>query len=389
MHSKPRQRLVFATFMLLVFPACLTCGAQPPVPTPGHVSSLEQRLDTVRAKYDVPALFAGRFTADDHLSVATGLRRADAKVRVTVDDTLHLGSCTKAMTAVLIAQEITAQRLTWNSSLEEIFPDAPGLAGSAWATVTVEQLLRHSSGAPANAPWSTLHARHPTDPLRSRRALLAWLVEQPRDAEAGYVYSNVGYALLGHMIETCHQTAWEDVIQEQLFAPLNIRFAGFGPVVGPEELDQPWGHVVIEAPQSPQGDSSAVAAENKFKPTRIDNPPPLGPAGRVHMPLAEWAKFVRVFATTAAPPESLQISAHDWQRLMSVGDEGDYAAGWIQAERKWAGGLALTHAGSNTTWYCVAWVAPSQQAYYLAATNCGGEAAANACDEAVVELLKH
>lgn len=389
MNSILRQRIVFATVMLLAIPACLDCGAQPPAPTARQASSLEQRLEAVRAKYDVPALFAGRFTADDQLILATGLRRADAEVRVTVDDTLHLGSCTKAMTAVLVGQEITAQRLAWTSSLEEVFPDVPGLAGSVWATVTVEQLLRHSSGAPANAPWSTLHARHPNDPLRSRRALLNWLIEQPRDAEVGYVYSNVGYALLGHMVETCHQTAWEDVIQEQLFAPLNIRFAGFGPVVGPEELDQPWGHVPIDPPNSPKGDSSSAAAEINFKPTRIDNPPPLGPAGRVHMPLTEWAKFVRVFATTAAPPDSLQISAHDWQRLMSLGEEGAYAAGWIQVERKWADGLALTHAGSNTTWYCVAWVAPSLQTYYLAATNCGGEAAAKACDEAVVELLNY
>jgi hypothetical protein len=47
----------------------------------------------------------------------------------------------------------------------------------------------------------------------------------------------------------------------------------------------------------------------------------------------------------------------------------------------------LSHAGSNTTWYCVAWVAPQRDFCLLAVTNSGAPAAAKACDEAAGACL--
>jgi len=34
-------------------------------------------------------------------------------------------------------------------------------------------------------------------------------------------------------------------------------------------------------------------------------------------------------------------------------NNSDYAHGWIADDRAWAGGRALTHAGSNLQWYSV------------------------------------
>ena len=48
----------------------------------------------------------------------------------------------------------------------------------------------------------------------------------------------------------------------------------------------------------------------------------------------------------------------------------------------------LTHAGSNTRWYCVAWLAPERDLAALAATNWAGEEARQACDEAVWALIE-
>ena len=61
--------------------------------------------------------------------------------------------------------------------------------------------------------------------------------------------------------------------------------------------------------------------------------------------------------------------------------------GWIVAEQPWADGAALTHAGSNTMWYCVAWLAPKKNFAVLVATNQGGDAAAQACDDVAIALI--
>ncbi len=65
-----------------------------------------------------------------------------------------------------------------------------------------------------------------------------------------------------------------------------------------------------------------------------------------------------------------------------------YAGGWIIAERPWTGGVALTHAGSNTTWFCNVWIAPAKDFAVLIAMNFGGDSVAMIADEGVGMLLK-
>ena len=77
------------------------------------------------------------------------------------------------------------------------------------------------------------------------------------------------------------------------------------------------------------------------------------------------------------------------------GSPPEYAMGWSVSTRPWAKGKAaadtgrvLTHNGSNTMWFCVAWLAPEKDYAVLACCNKGGGEAAKACDEAVGEMVK-
>jgi len=47
----------------------------------------------------------------------------------------------------------------------------------------------------------------------------------------------------------------------------------------------------------------------------------------------------------------------------------------------------LTHAGSNTLNYAVAWLDVDANEAYLAVTNIGGDGAANGTNSAVVEMI--
>ena len=62
--------------------------------------------------------------------------------------------------------------------------------------------------------------------------------------------------------------------------------------------------------------------------------------------------------------------------------------GWVVVDRDWAGGAALTHAGSNTMWFAVTWVAPQRDFAVLVACNQGGDVAAQACDDAAWALIQ-
>ena len=65
----------------------------------------------------------------------------------------------------------------------------------------------------------------------------------------------------------------------------------------------------------------------------------------------------------------------------------DYALGWVLVASPLAGGLALTHAGSNLNWYSVAWVMPVLNIAFFVVTNQGGEAGFQAVDEAVGAIM--
>jgi CubicO group peptidase (beta-lactamase class C family) len=239
--------------------------------------------------------------------------------------------------------------------------------------VTVDELLRHTSGAPANPDWWALQRAHPGDPVAARRTLLEWLLSQERPAEPGFLYSNVGYALLGHIVESIEEKPWETLVSDEVFQPLGLTTAAFGPLP-PDGATGAWGHVV---------------RDGVTEPVRIDNPPPLGPAGRVHVAIGEWSRFALAFTADGDNTDRarLGVSPRDWARLLEPRDGGNYAGGWVLHDRAWGGGRVLSHSGSNTTWHCVAWVAPGRDFCLLGATNTGAPAAGKACDEAVSACL--
>ena len=84
---------------------------------------------------------------------------------------------------------------------------------------------------------------------------------------------------------------------------------------------------------------------DKAVPIDADNPAALGPAGRVHMPLADMARFLLAHARKR--PDFLRADSYDLLHATPFG--GNYAMGCvvISPEARW-------HNGSNTMWYAEA-----------------------------------
>src|SRR5262245_60795524 len=77
-------------------------------------STVVSLIEPIRKEHRLPALGAALITSKGlELSGVTGVRKADADVAATIDDQWHLGSDTKAMTAVIIATLVERGKLTW------------------------------------------------------------------------------------------------------------------------------------------------------------------------------------------------------------------------------------------------------------------------------------
>jgi hypothetical protein len=56
--------------------------------------------------------------------------------------------------------------------------------------------------------------------------------------------------------------------------------------------------------------------------------------------------------------------------------------------RDWGGGKVLTHAGSNTMFYSVMWLAPLKDFAVVVSTNLGGNDAAQGCDRVAALMIR-
>ncbi|WP_254513598.1 serine hydrolase domain-containing protein [Anatilimnocola floriformis] len=333
-------------------------------------------LETIRSKHDLPAL-ATIVIKDGKVcdQAAVGVRKSGDKTPVTTADKFHIGSCTKSMTATLAGIYIDQGKLRWDTTIGETFPDLKAKMQPEYAAVTVEQLLQNRGGVPTEPPaaaWSRAWQEKGSVAAQRREFITAVLAEKPAASPGSkMIYSNQGYTIVGAMLEKVGGKPWEDLIAEQLFKPLKMKSAGFGPpgVIG--KVQQPWGHTL---------------AKNEKKPSQGDNPPAIGPAGRVHCSLPDFASYVQLHLQSKEVPQLLKPET--LQRLHTPAPGGDYACGWVVVDRPWAGGKALNHNGSNTMWYAVMWLAPNKQFGVISAANIGGEAATKGCDDVAAAMIK-
>jgi CubicO group peptidase (beta-lactamase class C family) len=346
---------------------------------------LAEILEPIRKQYKLPAL-AAAVVKDGRLAAlgAVGVRRAGGKERVGLNDRFHIGSCTKSISATLCALLVEQGNLKWDSTIGEVLSDQKEKIAPEFHGVTLAQLLMHRSGlaedrSPDRTLWPKVRAL--SGPmLEQRRTLVELVLAQKPSAAPGtkHQYSNYGYTIAGAMCERVTGKAWEDLLREHLFTPLEMTTAGFGSPGTAKDVEQPWGHLIRGAQWKPIPPGPAA-----------DNPAVIGPAGTVHCSLEDWAKYA-AFHLRGARGEETLLPAEVFQKLHTpLPDDGEaYAFGWLVTDREWAGGKALTHAGSNTMWFAVVWLAPKRNAAYLAATNVGHDKAFSACDAAIGKLIE-
>jgi hypothetical protein len=101
--------------------------------------------------------------------------------------------------------------------------------------------------------------------------------------------------------------------------------------------------------------------------------------------MEDWARFVSLHMQGLRGQAQL-LSAETFAALHTPAKGQSYAGGWFGAQPGWAGGTAYNHAGSNTSWYCLVWMAPKKNLAVLVATNTGQTDAGKACDDACTAL---
>lgn len=367
------MKTILATALTLFCLISVTVHAE--APSPKDVSAL---LTPIIQKHDVPGMAVAVVQSGETVAVGVaGVRTRGKGDKIATDDHFHIGSDTKALTAMLCGILVDEGKLKWSQTLGETFPELKKSMHSQYQAVTLEQLLTHRGGAPGELEKGELWIKlwqHKGTPTSARRLLLTGVTSKPPEAPPGtkFIYSNAGVSIAGHMAEKVTGKSWEDLMREKIFRPLGMTTAGFGPPGTRMKNDQPRGH---KADGSPVEHGPAA-----------DNPVAIGPAGIVHCSIGDWAKFI----TTNLPAAKTKlVKPETLEKLHTPVPPGPgepkCAMGWLISDgQPWAGGSALTQAGSNTMWYAVAWLAPKKDFAVVIACN---QANDKACNDAAIALI--
>ena len=362
---------------------------------------LTEVLERIRQGNNVPALAAVSMTSTGMVElVATGLRAAGYRERVTTNDQWHLGSITKTMTATVAARLVEKGYLTWDTTIVQAIPELAGTMRKEYRKVTLDQLLRHESGLPWDVPMESQASEASQRLLR--KGMPVWFL-QDYDAKLSLAenrlkcaaavlalppvgprgkseYSNAGMLIAGLMLEKTTGKSFEELFEQELLVPLGMKSTGFGPPGSAGKHDQPWGHWrdeessrIIWHPLDP-GDRFA------------DNPPSLNPAGVAHASLQDVARFASAHLSGELGRPGL-LTVKSFRRLHTPVSDA-WAMDWVVSTRDWAKGRWFYHSGSNGRWFACLTIAPDVDFAVFAACNAGGDNGDRACDQAAWALAQ-
>lgn len=152
-------------------------------------------LTWLDATYVVPEYYIGSLISNEWIESRSS------------DRIFNLCSISKLVTAVLVLKMVSKKWLTLNSKVEEFIPSF------AYHSVSVEQLLRHTSGICDDEHRFAGHV-----PLEE-----AYLLEQIVFKDPGqFNYSDHGYMLLQVLAERCYHKPFEQIMDEEIFSPLGL-----------------------------------------------------------------------------------------------------------------------------------------------------------------------
>jgi CubicO group peptidase (beta-lactamase class C family) len=344
-------------------------------------NSLNPLLKPYLSDFNLPAIGAAVVKNGEIISSgAVGVRKFGSNIPVTINDPFHIGSDTKAMTALLAAIMVEDGKLAWHSAIAEIFPEIADKMDSKVRVVTLEQLLSHTSGMPGDNEdfGSLLKASY--GQKGNLDELRYWLVKQwcklPLASEPGtkFAYSNMGYIIVGAMIERVSQATWDELITKRIFTPLGLKTAGLGCQSSLGKIDAPLGHLIMNG-----------KVEARLAGPNGDNPPIIGPAGIAHMSVLDFARwagwnagngsrkpFIVRSETIAKLHTPITTLPNKKGAPPGTPPRGKYALGWGELHVDWASYPLMYHGGSNGMNLAHIWLDKNRDIAIVIVTNIGG-----------------
>ena len=213
-------------FVALLASVCILAGAITSGAQEKDEAAARGRLEQIASSYAPNNAFMGTVLVVEGdrvlLDKGYGMASLEWQVPNTPEAKFRLGSLTKQFTATLILLLQQDGKLNVNDPVSKYLADTP----SAWANITLANLLGHTSGIPSFTGFKEFStwSMSPHTPAEE----IALFRDKPLDFEPGskFVYSNSNFIVLGAVIEKVSGKKYADLLRQRIFDPLGMKDSG-------------------------------------------------------------------------------------------------------------------------------------------------------------------
>ncbi len=155
------------------------------------------------------------------LETAAGVINNSTAVPTTTDTVFQIGSITKPMTTTLIMQLVDEGKIDLDAPVVEYLPEFRVADLDVSRTVTIRHFLSHQSGIDGDFFVDAGCGDDSIEKLVS----MATMVPSLFPLGARHSYCNLGFAVLGRVIEVLTRQTYDQALQDRLFKPLGMDHA--------------------------------------------------------------------------------------------------------------------------------------------------------------------
>lgn len=198
-----KKILAISTFFL-AFNAC----AEPAVDPTAVV--VRQTINELMQKNNIPGVAVELYVDGKPHAYYFGYANRDKKTPVTAKTIFELGSITKVMTSLLLAQAVDMAKVQFSDSITNSMNYLP----NEYEDITLLNLATHTSGLPTNFPEN----------VKTQSQLIKYLdtFKPTYSADEQWIYSNVGIGMLGEALETVTHASFNQMYINQIMKPLKM-----------------------------------------------------------------------------------------------------------------------------------------------------------------------
>lgn len=183
-------------------------------------NKIDKYIKSEMEKLNIPGCSVGIVNKDEVVFLKS-YGKADNNERIIDENTpFILGSVSKTFTAMAIMQLVEEGKIELNSPVQKYIPWFTLSDSELSKKITIRQLLNHTSGLPREAP---VELRLSKDDLTIEE-----FVRKQNNTEIinpvglKFQYSNLGYIILGQVIQSVTGISYEEYIEQNIFEPLEM-----------------------------------------------------------------------------------------------------------------------------------------------------------------------